>query len=148
MVKPFSVKELLTRIENIIKIRQAVQARFRQMALLPPEKVISQSPDEGFLQMVTKTIRENIEDENFNIDLLLKKTGLSRTQFYRKFTALTDLTPATFIKQLWLQHAKELLENSTDRISEVAWKVGFKNTSHFTRAFKEQFGVKPSEVAV
>ena len=68
----------------------------------------------------------------------------SRTLRY-KLQALVDQSPQTFIRTLRLKHAGQLLRESTDPVSEIAAQVGFLEPTHFSRAFKQQFGVSPSQ---
>jgi AraC-like DNA-binding protein len=71
---------------------------------------------------------------------------MSRTQLYRKFNALTDQTVSKFIRNIRLRKAKDLLVNQNLEVSEAAYRVGFKNLSHFSSAFKAEFGINPSKI--
>lgn len=86
----------------------------------------------------------NLEREGFDPDCLCKGMALSRTQLYRKLTALTHKPPAQYIQFVRLQKAKEYLQNTEFNVGEVVLKVGFASHSHFTRAFHDQFGFNPS----
>ncbi|MBT8311962.1 MAG: helix-turn-helix transcriptional regulator, partial [Flavobacteriaceae bacterium] len=72
--------------------------------------------------------------------------GMSRSQLYRKFAALTDMSVYQFIITLRLEKAKELLATTHLNVSEVAYDTGFKNPAHFSRAFSEKFGYAPSQL--
>ena len=71
--------------------------------------------------------------------------AMSRVHLYKKLTAITDMTPSEFIRQIRLRHAEQLLRKSQMTVSEVAYKVGFNNPRYLTKYFKEMYGVMPSE---
>jgi AraC-like DNA-binding protein len=71
--------------------------------------------------------------------------ALSRTQLHRKIKALTNKTSSEFIRTIRLNKAAELLLQKTDNVTRIAYETGFNNLSWFAKAFKEQFGVRPSE---
>ena len=89
-------------------------------------------------------------EQNFTNDLLLKEfalyTGRSLATFKRDFAKFTDLSPEKWLVRRRLEAAYELLKNQHQSISDVCWAVGFRNRSHFTTAFKRQFGVAPSNL--
>ena len=70
---------------------------------------------------------------------------MSRSSLYAKVKALTDRTPALFIRSIRLQKAKELLDQKEMNISEVAYAVGFDDPAYFSRCFSEEFGHSPSQ---
>ena len=98
----------------------------------------------AFMQKINTLIKVNLENENFGTDDLCKAMFLSRTQLFRKMKALINEAPANYIRKIRLQKAKELLETSELTISEVAYKSGFQTINHFTKVFKEEYGIPPS----
>jgi AraC-like DNA-binding protein len=79
------------------------------------------------------------------VDLLAREVGMSRSQLHRKLVALTDLSATEFIRNYRLNLAKEMIEKNTGTISEIAYETGFNSPSYFSKAFKDKFGVSPSE---
>jgi AraC-like DNA-binding protein len=71
--------------------------------------------------------------------------GMSSSQLRRKFSALTDQSPADFIRLIRLQKAASLLQRGQGNVSEVALMAGFNSLNYFTRCFKEHFGKTPTE---
>jgi AraC-like DNA-binding protein len=71
--------------------------------------------------------------------------NLSHSQLYRKMVALTGQPVAQFIRTIRLNRAAELLANKTATVTEIAFDVGFNNLSYFSKCFRDQFGVLPSE---
>ena len=71
--------------------------------------------------------------------------GMSRMNLYRKLQAITGQTPTEFIRTIRLKRAAQLLQDGKLNVSEVADRVGFSSSSYFTKCFKEQFGVLPTQ---
>lgn len=70
---------------------------------------------------------------------------MSRVRLYRKISALTGMSVNEMIRKLRLQKAAQLLGQEWGAVSQVAYEVGFSNLSYFSKVFKEEFGVLPSE---
>ena len=99
----------------------------------------------SFMEKVHKIVDQNLADQEFSISTLLRELHMSRAQLYRKFNALTNQSVNGYIKVLRLKRARHLLENSELNVSEVAYSVGFKDLSHFSRSFTKEYNVKPSD---
>ena len=70
---------------------------------------------------------------------------ISRTKFYYKVKGLTGETPGVFFKTYKLNRAAQLILEGHHTMSEIADMTGFTSLSHFSRSFKKQFGMSPSE---
>ena len=92
-----------------------------------------------------EVILNRLSDEQLSVDSLAREIGWSRAQFYRKITALTGQTVNDLIQGFRLQKAAQLLGQQWGSVSQVAYEVGFSNPSYFSKCFKEQYGVLPSE---
>ena len=133
---------------NIPQFYKEVQKRFHSH-FTQTEKLIatlekSQPQEAAFMQKINALIKVNLEDENFDTNTLCKAMSLSRTQLFRRVKSLIKEAPANHIKTMRLQKAKELLETTDYTVSEITFKTGFQNISHFTKIFKKQYGVVPS----
>jgi AraC-like DNA-binding protein len=134
----------MARIANLTALRRQLQERYAdRVKSLDPEPLPVVSMDDRFLQRCREIIDEHIE-EDLSVAAYARKVGLSRGQLHRKLKALTDLGPREFIRTHRLHRAAELLRGRYGNVTEVAWSVGFKSLSHFTRCFRDQFGIKPS----
>ncbi|HKJ80626.1 MAG TPA: helix-turn-helix transcriptional regulator, partial [Ignavibacteriaceae bacterium] len=67
------------------------------------------------------------------------------SQLNRKLNALVSQPAGQLMRSLRLQRAADLLKQNTGSVAEICYKVGFNNHGYFTRTFKKQFGVSPSE---
>ena len=107
----------------------------------------SADPETKFLQKVVKAIHENISNHSFGAVQLAHELGLSESQVYRKLKAISGKSTAVFIRSIRLQKGKELIQTSSDTISEIAYEVGFNDPAWFSRAFKDEFGFAPSAMS-
>ncbi|MCZ6817899.1 MAG: ATP-binding protein, partial [Calditrichaeota bacterium] len=146
LTKPFSAKELQVRVRNLIAQRRKLRARFVREGILQPREVAVTSMDEEFLHRLMNEIEEQLAEEDFGVEQLSLKVNMSARQLHRKVHALTARSPVELIRTVRLQRARQLLEQKTGSISEIAYQVGFSNLSYFARMFKEAFGKLPSEI--
>jgi AraC-like DNA-binding protein len=80
------------------------------------------------------------------IDDMAHYTGRSLSAFKRDFKKVSDKTPERWLIDKRLSEAHRLIENGSGGVSDVAYSVGFKNSSHFSTAFKKRYGVSPSQL--
>jgi DNA-binding response OmpR family regulator len=145
MVKPFNMIELKTRIRNLLHIRQKLREKYSKKFIVNPSNVMVDSIDERFMQKALEVVEKNIGEPDFNISVFSNELNMSRTQVYRKLTALTGQSATEFIRTIRLKRAAQMLQKNSGSVSEIAFANGFNNMSYFTKAFKEVFGVSPSE---
>ncbi|QGY43992.1 helix-turn-helix domain-containing protein [Maribellus comscasis] len=105
------------------------------------------SIDKDFLQKITEIIEENISDEQFGVSELAEEIGMSRSNLLRKVKKLTDLSVSQFIRNVRLEHSREMMQDGTYNVSQVSYKVGFSSTSYFIKCFREYFGYPPGKIA-
>lgn len=105
----------------------------------------AQKPKEAvFLQKVMAVINVHISDETFDVEQLARSMAMSRMQLHRKLKPLTHQSPAHYIRDMRLAKAKTMIETEDLSIGEICFQVGFQSQSHFTRAFIEKYGVRPT----
>jgi DNA-binding response OmpR family regulator/nitrogen-specific signal transduction histidine kinase len=147
LTKPFDLKELQARIENLIKIRKRLQVKYSKLEyVLKTNEKSERSLDEEFMIKVINVIEKHISEEEFSIEEFGNEVGMSRTQFHRKFKAITGKPASMFLRSVRLTKAKKMIEEQRGNISEIAYSVGFSSPSYFTKCFKEEFGYPPSDL--
>lgn len=144
--KPFNEKELQAVLKNLIASRRKLQEHYSANALLDLKNRSAGTLDDQFLQKILSLMDENLDNDEFGIVELCKAMGMSRAQTYRKFKTLTNKTLHDYLRSYRLNKAKLLLLSRNLNVSEVAYRTGFKNVSHFCRIFTEEFGKSPSEI--
>ena len=147
LIKPFDAPELLLRIQNLINQRKLLRRKFAGEILLKPSEVAVKSTDDVFLQKLMQAIEANMSEDDFGVEELAKKVTMSRSQLHRKLMALTGQSPSEVLRNTRLLRAKELLQKKSASPSEVAFKVGFNSHAYFSKCFKEEFGISPSDVS-
>jgi signal transduction histidine kinase/ligand-binding sensor domain-containing protein/DNA-binding response OmpR family regulator len=147
VIKPFDIRELQIRVKNLIDTRKKLQERYSRGDLtVVKDKPKLTSIDEQFLTKVMKVIESNISEENFNIDLFSREIGMSRVQLYRKLKAISGKSASQYVRSVRLSKAKKMIEENTISISEAAYAVGFSSPQYFTRCFREEYGMLPSDL--
>ena len=106
------------------------------------------STDQSFLDSLYKTIEDNLLNEQFGVEELAREIGISRTQLHRRLQHLTGQSTSQLIREYRLKKAKELLENESATVAEVAYQVGFGSPSYFNTCFHEFYGYPPGEVKI
>ena len=86
----------------------------------------------------------NISRSDLSVEELSHELGMSRVHLYKKLLQITGKTPIEFIRIIRLKRAAQLLRESQQNVSEVAYQVGFNNPKYFSKYFKDEFGVLPS----
>ncbi len=140
LVKPFDPRELTARAANLIAVRkQAGEPRGLKI-----DEIEATSADKMFLEKVKTAIEARLGDRDFTVGELAVAVGFERSHLLRRLRALTGESPSAMIRSMRLQRAAQLLRASSATVSEIAYEVGFKNVSHFSRAFSKHFGRSPS----
>ena len=144
--KPFHMPILVARIHNLLAARQNMRERFSgQELVVEPAEITVVSSDEQLLQRAIGVVEEHMDDVDFCVEAFSAAMHMSRSALYLKLKGLVGQTPQEFIRTLRLKRAAQLLAESTDNMSEIAAQVGWLEPTHFSRAFKNQFGCSPSE---
>lgn len=81
---------------------------------------------------------------NLSVNELATLTARSVSSFKREFQLLFKDSPANYIKEKKLEKEENLLKHSDYSISEICFQIGFKDISHFTRAFRKRNQLTPS----
>ncbi|MEL7122329.1 MAG: ATP-binding protein [Bacteroidota bacterium] len=149
LTKPLDSRELLARIDNLIKQRKTLREKYANELILTYSKgeapQESSDPNEVFMQQLMDIIHENLENENFGVEDLSKALHLSRYQLLRKVKALSNRSASAFIRWVRLNKAKDLLEEKAGTVSDIAFKMGFSSVAYFSKCFKDEFGQSPSK---
>jgi AraC-like DNA-binding protein len=115
--------------------------------VLPRARAGATAGDQAFLKRVAAAIDAGMVDEDFDVDALAARVAVGRSHLYRRLEALLGCSPARLILERRLEHAAELLAARAGNVSQIAFRVGFKNVSHFSQRFRERYGATPSAYA-
>lgn len=147
LTKPFNFEILLSRIRNLLSQQAIARKTFEKRIEISPADISVASPDEQFLHQVMEIIEKNMANPDFSVEELSKGVFMSRVALYKKILALTGKTPIEFIRSVRLKRATQLLEKSQMTVAEIAYEVGFNNPKYFSKYFKMEYHVLPSQWA-
>ncbi len=150
MTKPFSAQLLLARIDNLLKSRLKLRHLFNGKVKSEPEVKEAEeklSPlDRKFIDRLKAAIEKHLSESDVKVDDIGSDIGLSRVQLYRKLKAITGLSPAELLRQMRLQKAHDLIMHSDQPISTIAYDTGFSSPGYFSKCFRDEYGVSPSDM--
>ncbi len=145
IVKPFNPELLKLRVENLISIRRRIRESFDKNNVYGQMTSNLPNAEDKFISKVFEYIKGNIDNPDLRIDSFSKDVGMSRVQFYRKIKSITGKTPSTLILEIRMNIASDLIKKSDLNINEIAYQVGFNDSSYFGKCFKAYFGVTPGD---
>ena len=147
LTKPFKLKELKIRVDNIIQNRKRIKTENKHAEDLaeeePPRELTA---DELFLQRARQMVLDHLDDDDYDRDALASDMGASASTLYNKLRAIANVNVSTFIRNIRMDEAKRIAtENPEIRISDLAYQVGFRDPRYFSTSFKKHFGMQPTE---
>ena len=89
-------------------------------------------------------VEAGLADDTLSVDMLAEAIGISRSQLHRRLKSLIGKAPSDVIREMRLERAAQLLAARAGTVSEVAYAVGFRSVAHFSTAFLQQYGCRPS----
>ena len=146
VTKPFDPTYLQALIQSQLKNREKVRAllgRNTQTDAIADDVLSPQ--DNAFMTELYRLMENELSNPELDISHMTELLKISRTKFYYKVKGLTGENPSSFFKTYKLNRAAELIKEGKYSISEIADMTGFSTHSYFSKAFKKQFGIAPSE---
>ena len=146
IVKPFNVEELRAVVRNYFSTRKTLKKELTSDSQsIQLRNVEINNLQKELLDRLLAFMEKNYSDPGLTVELLCDELDMSRPQLYRKLQTLTGLSVQEFIKSFRLKKAAAFLRLAEQRISDVAYQTGFSDPQHFSKSFKSQFGVSPSQ---
>ena len=145
ITKPFSPQLLMARILQLLNQREILRQKFSKEPQEIRSAMLSNDQDSLFVKRLDSIIYSRLGEQDLSVDKVAGLLHLGRTIFYKKVRGTTGYTPNEYIRVIRLRKAAELLKEGEKNVSEVAYAVGFDNPYYFSKCFKEQFGMPPSQ---
>ena len=148
IAKPFRLSDLQLRIDNIIANRQRIQREFKQQTIAEAKQKVQEapSPDNEFLKRAIQCVNDHLDDADFDRDAFAREMGASQSTLYNKLRATTGMNVSSFIRHIRMKAIDDIIRQQPDlRVSDLAYKVGFKDPKYFATTFKKEFGMQPKE---
>lgn len=145
LVKPFNSTELQLVSNHLITQRTKIREHIVKSQDGTPDIAENQlsKEDMDFINRLVDVIHVQMSRDDINIDHIAAALSLNRKQLRSKVITLTGLTPVAYILQVRLNYARRMISNEDISMTAIASKCGFQSLSHFSRAFKQQFGISP-----
>ena len=146
IVKPFDMRELEARVDNLIASRRRLRERFSnsRVRLISSVTDAKSAANREFLEKLTAALEGGLADPDFGVAELASAVFQDRTNLFRRTRALLNETPSDLLRRVRLERASKLLIEGDDGIADIAYGVGFNSVSAFCRAFREAYQLTPS----
>ena len=112
----------------------------------PAPSEAEETPEPLFIVRFKDVVEARLSDSELSVDDLAAAMNLSRVQLYRKVKAISGSSPIELLRTARLNRGYQLLLQTNKTISEIAYEIGFTAPSYFTRCFKNEFGISPSDL--
>ena len=158
LVKPFNANELKALLENLLNSRMMLREKFQLELKMPndvtaPEPVVPNASiskavsnkNNAFMERVKTIITKNIDDTNMNSVFIADKMNLSQRQLNRKVKSVIGIDTASYIREVRISVAKDLLSTTDDPVTEISEKCGFDSSSYFSKIFKQYTKLTPTD---
>ncbi len=164
ITKPFSATYLKGRIEAVINNRRSLQMEMlKHIQPDATQETLEQAlkkENEGqefvagnstislqdeTIKKVTQFILDKISDPDMKIDDIAQAMGMSRSVLYGKIKNAVGMTPIDFVRHIRIMKAIEMLKNTDYTLTNIAFSVGFSDPKYFSKVFKKEMGMIPSD---
>lgn len=147
IMKPFSIQYLITRIRKLIEQREKLQYKFaHEPGMTETIPLQTSEKDRLFMEKIHSVMVSHLGDAEFSVDDFAKEMNMGRTLFYKKIKGITNYSPNEYFRIIRLKKATELLLSHEEmNVTEIAYEVGFNDPDYFSKTFKKQFGVTPTQ---
>lgn len=145
LTKPFNFGILQAKIENLLLFNRSVKNAYSKQVKVQAKEIEIESSEVKLLNKIVQYIDEKLNNPELSVEELSRHVGMSRGSLYHKLLEITGLTPIEYIRSVKLERAVELLEKSDYNVAQIAYMTGFGTPSYFSKLFKAQFNMLPSE---
>ena len=158
--KPFNTQELINSLTNLYQLQQRWKERYQQLTetYSPDLPVASQSAEvpfqqssidstDEFMQSLLSIFEQHYAYEDFDVQQLCKILLISKTQLYRKLATVSEKSAMELLRDYRLNKAAELIAKYPEMSTkEIAYKVGFRERTHFSTLFTKKFNQTPTQM--
>lgn len=142
--KPFHIDELLLRINSLLQNKESLRDYFRQVASLEIKQGAT-TKEESFVKEVNKIISDNLSNPDFNTTSLAKILKISHTKLYIRTKEVANLCPSLLIVKYKMEYSKQLLNDHSISIKEIADQLGYNSSNYFSKQFKAFYNISPTQ---
>ena len=145
ITKPFKIRDLQLRIDNLIANRQRIHTETSPTEEEVPADDMTPE-DKAFLERAVQYVHKNLSDSDYDREAFAADMGTSVSTLYNRLRDLTGKSISNFIRDIRIQEACRIAKNERNtRVSDIAYRVGFRDAKYFATAFKRITGKQPKE---
>jgi signal transduction histidine kinase/ligand-binding sensor domain-containing protein/DNA-binding response OmpR family regulator len=150
VAKPFDMRELAARVDNLIASRRRLRTRFAAERLASaggitgPAAPAATTDDQAWVERLGATIDARLEEPEFGVTELADAMSVDRTHLFRRARELLGESPSALLRRRRLERAASLLASGDGGVGEIAYACGFNSVAHFCRLFRGTYGATPS----
>lgn len=141
------MRNALQRKYSLLMTVNAVSERlYRNTAA--DKKPVAPTPREDntlFIEASLGFLNDNIDNVDLMVEDFARHLGMSRTAYYNRMKEAAGVSPVDFIRQMRIKRALKLLEEGKHTIAEVAYMTGFADPKYFSRCFKTEMSMTPTQ---
>lgn len=141
LTKPISLRLLRKRIDRLVEQSDNAQLT----ADITRSKNTYNKEEQLFLLRCREIIDDNLQNDDFNIDLIADTMAMSHSSLYKKIKAITGMSLIEFINDYKVYKAVEMFRQGATNVDSVREKCGFKDAKNFRTVFKRKKGVLPKQ---
>lgn len=144
ITKPFNAHNLELLVQNIRTNRKRNIEYFKRIEKLNITQITNSPRDGVFMKELVDLIMANIQDEDFGVTEIINHMKISRSLLHTKLKSLTGCSITQFMRTIRMKEARIHLQNGMN-VSEASYAVGMTDPNYFTKCFKKEFNVTPTE---
>lgn len=147
LTKPYNMDVLFATINNLLSSQDRVRAahNLKPMGSEQVETPEVVNPDTQMLERVIRIINRDLSKSSLTTEGIAQEVGMSRVHLFRKIKDLTGQSPSVYLRNIRLSKAAEIIASGEATMSDVASAVGFENQGAFSSAFKDLYGMSPTQ---
>lgn len=142
--KPFSSQSLELQVKNILNTKYNNIQRFRHDPEVDVKQITSNPRDEKFMNTLLDLVMTNLDNDSFSVSDITNALSISRSLLHIKLKSLAGVSITEFIRDIRMREARSKLLSGMN-VSEASFAVGISDPNYFTKCFKKQFGLTPSD---
>lgn len=143
--KPVDLTVLKTSIANVFKQQEVLREYYAKNYFAESSSISGNKQDNQFLMEISKIIDAHLDQSDLDVNTIAAKMLMSRSKLYAKIKALTGKSVVEFILSYRLRRAAKFLIESDMNIQQAMYAVGIESRSYFTKAFRKEFNMPPSQ---
>jgi len=143
--KPFNLEYLMAVVERQYANREKLRNNYLNGTVPNLQETDINQESILFLSKINLILEEEITNTQLGVETLASKMNMGRSNFYKKFETITNISPNAYIVKYRINKAVELLKTQKYSLAEISDMIGFSNSSYFSTTFKKEKGISPRE---